>query len=92
MTQFRFNETLGRYELAEQGGVIFADIRRDGQRIFIDHVETPLALRGQGAAGRLMAAIAALAEREGLSLVPICPYAAAWMRRHPARQPGLDRN
>ncbi len=78
------NENLGRFEMAESGEVVFADYRlRDGQ-LFIDHVESPLALRGGGAAGRLMALIADHARTAGLQIVPICSYAAAWLRRHPS--------
>src|SRR5271167_4190443 len=61
------SRALGRYELVEQDHIVFADYRRDGERVFIDHVETPPALRGAGAAGRLMEAIAAAARLEGLT-------------------------
>ena len=40
-----------------------------------------MALRGSGAAGRLMAALAADARSKHLKLAPICSYAAAWLRR-----------
>jgi len=83
VSDFRDNRELGRFERVEGGQVILADYRRDGARLFIDHVETPPALRGAGAAARLMAEVAAFARREGLAIVPICSYAAAWMRRHP---------
>jgi len=83
MAMFSDNRALGRYELVEQDHIVFADYRRDGERVFIDHVETPPALRGAGAAGRLMEAIAAAARLEGLTLVPICPYAVQWLARHP---------
>ena len=75
-------KTAGRYEMDEAGGVVFADVRRVGQDLYIDHVESPEALRGSGAAGRLMSALLADAQQEGLNLVPICGYAAAWLRRN----------
>ena len=40
-----------------------------------------MALRGTGAAGRLMAALSANARARSLRLTPICGYAAAWLRR-----------
>ena len=70
-----------RYELDEDGLTSWADYRRSGDRLFIDHVESPVALRGTGAAGRLMAALAADARSKDLKLTPICGYAAAWLRR-----------
>ena len=74
-------DTGARYELDEQGQTSWADYRRDGQRLYIDHVESPQALRGTGAPGRLMAAVAADARAKSLRLAPICPYAVAWLNR-----------
>jgi predicted GNAT family acetyltransferase len=78
------NETLGRFEMLEDGQTVFADYRLDDGRLFIDHVESPVALRGCGAAGRLMALIAEHARDADLQIVPICGYAAAWLRRNAA--------
>lgn len=74
-------DTGRRYEMDEAGLTSWADYRRDGQRLIIDHVEAPVALRGSGAAGRLMAAVAADARARSLTIVPICSYAAAWLER-----------
>jgi hypothetical protein len=74
-------DTGSRYEMDEQGLTSWADYRKAGDRIFIDHVEAPEALRGTGAAGRLMAALSADIRAQGLKITPICGYAAAWLRR-----------
>ena len=74
-------DTGRRYEMDEQGLTSWADYRRDGQRLIIDHVETPPALRGSGSAGRLMTALATDARGKALTIVPLCGYAAAWLRR-----------
>ena len=42
-----------------------------------------MALRGKGTAGRLMDGIAALARVQNYKIVPTCPYAVAWFKRHP---------
>ncbi|ODT58492.1 MAG: acetyltransferase [Phenylobacterium sp. SCN 69-14] len=83
MTQLRNNTAQSRYEMDEQGMTSWADYRLSGDRLFIDHVEAPPALRGTGASGRLMAALAADARDRGLKITPICGYAAAWLRRSP---------
>ena len=80
MTQ-SLKDTGARYEMVEQGMTSWADYRRDGDRLIIDHVEAPPALRGTGASGRLMAAVAADARDKGLKITPICGYAAAWLRK-----------
>jgi predicted GNAT family acetyltransferase len=74
-------DTGRRYEMDEQGETSWADYRKSGDRIFIDHVEAPDALRGTGAAGRLMAALSAHIRAKDLKITPICGYAAAWLRR-----------
>ena len=79
MTALR--DTGHRYEMEEAGLTSWADYRRAGERLYIDHVESPPALRGTGAAGRLMAALSADARARSLKITPICGYAAAWLRR-----------
>lgn len=74
-------DTGARYEMDEQGLTSWADYRRDGARLYIDHVEAPVALQGTGASGRLMAALSGDARAKGLKITPICGYAAAWLRR-----------
>jgi predicted GNAT family acetyltransferase len=76
-------DTGDRYEMDEDGLTSWADYRRSGERLYIDHVESPPALRGTGAAGRLMKALAADARAKNLRITPICSYAAAWLRRSP---------
>ena len=82
MTEVRDNPDRHRFEMVEQGQTVFADYRRDGSRLFIDHVEAPVSLRGTGAAGRFMEGLVAAARAEGSTIVPICSYAVAWLRRH----------
>ena len=74
-------DTGDRYEMDEQGLTSWADYRLMGERLYIDHVESPPPLRGSGAAGRLMAALAADAKAKNLRITPLCGYAAAWLHR-----------
>lgn len=74
-------DTGQRYEMDEEGHTSYADYRRAGERLYIDYVFSPVPLRGTGASGRLMAALAADARAKGLTITPICGYAAAWLRR-----------
>jgi predicted GNAT family acetyltransferase len=76
-------DTGDRYEMVEDGQTVYADYRRQGERLYIDYVFSPVPLRGTGASGRLMAAVAAEARAQNLKITPICGYAAAWLRRSP---------
>jgi predicted GNAT family acetyltransferase len=78
----RDNAERSRYELEIDGQIVFANYRRDGGILSILHVEAPPALRGSGAAGRLMQGIVETARGTGAKIVPLCGYADAWLRRH----------
>ncbi len=81
--QFRDETSQGRFVLETEGRQAFAIYRRQGNdTLVIDHVEADPALRGTGAAGRLMEKVVAVAEAEARSIVPRCGYAASWLRRH----------
>jgi len=72
-----------RFEMDVDGQIVFASYMRDGDTVQIRHVEAPPALRGTGAAGRLMEGIVGIARADSLKLYPICSYAVSWLRRHP---------
>lgn len=88
MTGFRDVRASHRFEqgfAAPDGTVhtVFADYSIEGQTRAILHVEADPDLRGTGAAGRFMQALAEHARAEGLKLTPRCSYAVAWLERHP---------
>jgi predicted GNAT family acetyltransferase len=83
MSDVTDNTARSQHELPVEGQTVFARYRRNDGVVAILHVESPVALRGTGAAGRLMQGIVDLARSRGEKLVPLCSYAAAWMKRHP---------
>lgn len=76
------NKEYPRFELEENSLTVFANYARNGLHIVIPHVEAPPALRGTGAASRLMEGIVERARAEGFKITPTCSYAHAWFRRH----------
>lgn len=88
MGAFRDNRDGQRFEqdFASADGdshAVFADYAQQGSTRVLLHVEADPALRGTGAAGKFMQALAEHARAEGLKLVPRCGYAVAWLKRHP---------
>ena len=77
------NEERHRFEVVENDLVVFANYREHDGSYVLTHVEADPALRGTGAAARLMQAIVDRARTANLKLVPRCSYAVAWFRRHP---------
>lgn len=82
MSEVKDNKDQKRFELVVEDQLVFANYRIEGETLYINYVEAPVSLRGTGAAGKLMEGIVALAKRENYNIVPICSYAAAWLRRH----------
>jgi hypothetical protein len=80
------NPARQRFELAVQGQVAFADYMCSPRFLAITHVETPVALRGGGVAGRLMKGVLEWARESGVKVAPVCTFADAYIRRHPEYQ------
>jgi predicted GNAT family acetyltransferase len=83
MHQITDHAALGRFEMMEEGKLAFAEYRIEGEVMVIPHVEADPALRGRGAAGRLMEGVLSIARERGLRIRPICGYAAAYIQRNP---------
>ena len=83
MSQVVDNSAQQRYELAVDGLLAIAQYRIEGAKIYITHVEVPPALRGGGVAATLMQGVVADIVQRGLEVVPICSYAALYLRRNP---------
>jgi predicted GNAT family acetyltransferase len=77
------NADASRFELREDGWLAELVYRVRGGRLVLIHTEVPLELEGRGIGGRLVTAAVDRAAREGLTLVPLCPFARGWLERHP---------
>ena len=75
-----------RFEIDVEGEAAVALYERSGGRLFLTHTEVPEAHEGEGLGGTLAEAALAYARAEGLEVVPLCPFMAAYVRRHPQHQ------
>lgn len=82
MSDIKDNVESKRFELIVENETVFANYRVEDDTLYINYVEAPQSLRGTGAAGKLMEGIVKIAKEKNYSIVPICSYAAAWLRRH----------
>lgn len=80
--QITDNSDQSRFELLENGYTAYADYSRDDGILKIKYVYAPEAMRGTGAAGRLMGGIVDIARAENVKILPICGYAVSWLRKH----------
>lgn len=73
-----------RYELVRDGATLgYAAYQKTEQLIVFTHTEVDRALEGQGIGGRLVQGALDDVRRQGLPVLPICPFVHAWMARHP---------
>jgi uncharacterized protein len=73
-----------RYELRLDGRLIgLAAYRRGDGRIVFTHTEVDGSCEGHGFGSRLVAGALADARRDGLVVLPLCPFVAHYVERHP---------
>jgi predicted GNAT family acetyltransferase len=77
------NRAASRLELTIEGQTAFLAYERNPQTFVIVHTEAPPALRGRHLGDVLVKAAIARARAERLRLVAVCPFARAYLRRHP---------
>jgi predicted GNAT family acetyltransferase/glutaredoxin len=77
-----------RYELRLEGRLIgLAAYRRRNGRIIFTHTEVEESQAGRGFGSQLAAAALDDARREGLEVVPLCPFIAHYIDEHPEYEP-----
>jgi len=82
-SQVTDNQAESRLELEADGHVAELEYRRNGNRLVLIHTEVPTELEGRGLGGRLVTAAVDRARRDGMTVVPLCPFARGWLERHP---------
>jgi predicted GNAT family acetyltransferase len=72
----------------DEAGAVIAEITfplRGEGLVAIDHTFVADSLRGQGVAGKLMAACHAQLSADGRKALPVCSYAVQWFQAHPEK-------
>ncbi|MEV5495471.1 GNAT family N-acetyltransferase [Nonomuraea fuscirosea] len=78
------NTTENRFEILLDGKVAgFADYRLLPTKVVFTHTEVLPAYEGQGLAGKLVGQALQMSADTGLRVVPLCPYVAEYIERHP---------
>ncbi|MCW5724779.1 MAG: N-acetyltransferase [Maricaulaceae bacterium] len=75
----------GRYVIALPDGdeAELTYSRANANLLIADHTGVPKAHGGKGIAGMLVRRLVEDARKEGVKIVPLCPYVKAWFERHP---------
>jgi uncharacterized protein len=72
-----------RFEYRSEGSVAELVYRLRGERMVLLHTGVPHALERHGIGGELVRAAVGYAASEGLTVVPACTFARAWLEEHP---------
>ena len=102
MLHFQLDQSGHRYGAFLDGQeVAFAEVDAISiDRLLIKHTEVLPDFEGRGIGGSLVLHMLEDARRQGRGVIPICPYAAAYIKRHPqymeyvsdSYRPVLDRS
>jgi predicted GNAT family acetyltransferase len=89
--EVRDNVERKRFEInLGDGTFAFAEYSLIPGEILFTHTEVPESHSGQGLGSALIRAGLAAARERGLKVIPICPFFAAYMRKHEEVQDLLD--
>lgn len=90
-SQVRDNPDRKRFEIdLGDGSFAFAEYNLLTGKIMFTHTEVPEAHEGEGLGTALIQAGLESARARGLKVIPICPFFAAYIRKHPEEQDLLD--
>jgi hypothetical protein len=84
------NRSAQRYEVQLDGALAMIDYRLGDQKIIFTHAEVPPAFRGQGIAQKMAHTALEEARAQHQKVVPLCPFVAQYIRRHPEYQDLVD--
>jgi predicted GNAT family acetyltransferase len=76
------NPAESRFELTEDGHLAELVYEAGDGRLVLVHTGVPDELGGRGLGGVLVRAALERAAREGLTIVPVCPFARSWLEKH----------
>jgi predicted GNAT family acetyltransferase len=79
----QLDETSHQFTLTSGSATAFLQFRRRAGRLIIIHTVVPAELEDQGVGGQLVVAALEYAASRNLIVVPICPFARAWLQSHP---------
>ena len=86
------NRAESRFEIDVDGRPAILAYRRERKRLVLTHTEVPEEAEGQGLGGKLVRAAFEAAREAGEKVVPLCPFANTWVKRHPEFEPLVERH
>ena len=77
------NDARTRYELSVDGQLAISEYNRLANAVMFTHTEVPEVLEGRGVGAALVRGALDDVRAQGLQVIPLCPFVAAFIHRHP---------
>ena len=77
------NELARQFEARVDGHLAKVEYMIGSDRMFLTHTEVASALEGKGIASALVEKVLNIIDERKMKIVPLCPYVATYLRRHP---------
>lgn len=58
-------------------------IKSNSGEIYLTHTEVPVSLEGRGLGSQIISKVLPDIEKQGLRLVPLCPFVAGYIQKNP---------
>jgi len=84
------NTTRKCFETKVGDAIAFIEYIRAKGAVYLTHTEVPKALEGQGIASTLVKGVLTILKNEEAKIAPLCPFVAAYIKRHPEWKTMLD--
>lgn len=91
MTPLIDNHEKKQFELCVEDTIAKIEyIKTKTGKIYLTHTEVPKELEGRGIGNAIVKKVLDKVRRDKLPLVPMCPFVAAYIKRHPEYNDLLD--
>lgn len=72
-----------RFEAEVENRIALIEYIRAEDKMYLTHTEVPTELEGKGIASSMARQVLQRIKDENLKLVPLCPFIASYIKRHP---------
>lgn len=80
------NQEAKQYEYHIEGNLARIEYIRANNSIYLTHTEVPVGLEGRGIASGMIKAALQEVKNNQWTLVPLCPFVAGYLQKHPEWQ------
>ncbi|MCG2610830.1 N-acetyltransferase [Flavobacterium sp. SM15] len=77
------NEEKRRFEFEVENSIAYIEfIKNNDGIVFLTHTEVPVELEGKGVGSEMVSRTLNWIKEHGYTLAPLCPFVAAYLKRH----------